>query len=315
MAVRLLFLLAVSGLIACAPTASSELNVGAGPSVHATLVDPEGKPIAQTPLLLVQDMFPARHLDRKQQISIEGATDDKGEFTFGHDRFESHLPSIQWESGCSLWANLGEGWQLVDVVSRLGWDSHEENTPLPLTVRPLDFGFRFEVTDESGQAIERARVQLIAGEFGSPVEHLPAQFTDANGQLELWNFPHGNWWVDISAPGFAPVRTMPSQSRASDPPAAPYTVTLQAGRELEVQVLRDTEPVPSALVLYNFPNHGVTTFTTLTEVANQLGVARLVVPESRVLFVESQVDGFVAKTPTRLQESRVVLQLEPQGGD
>ena len=239
-----------------------------------------------------------------QQVAT-GLTDSRGQFGFGYPSTHMILEESQLDCGetCSLWADLGDGWQLVEVFSRFSWG--EEGDPDPqFQVQSRDSEFRNHVQDQHGSPLSGAALQLIAGEHGSPVSHLPDLKTDRNGALRMGSFAHGSWLVDISCPGYAPVRTWPYQFLPSDPESRVYEVTLLPAREVIVQALQtEGHPAANARIAYTYGNENLPTFSMWTCLTDADGRAVISVPTSGDYVVEALAPG-VSVSPCRRDDTK-----------
>jgi uncharacterized GH25 family protein len=226
---------------ACMHSYPSRLAAGGSEGIEVRLLDLEGSPLPATLVKFVLDRRQGRSAQEAERVELRGKTDGAGYFELGY-------PKVWGDCAWSVWADLGDGWRLVEAGSG--------RPELPLAqVRRRDFEFRFRVHDEAGEPVQGASVHLVAGEESAPLGHLPARTTDARGELRWEKFAYGAWWVDISSPGYAPVWTCPYLFRSTDAPDRQYAVQLRAGRKLVVAVLgEDGRSVAGAEVEFAYQN-------------------------------------------------------------
>ena len=182
-----------------------------------------------------------------------GVTGEDGTFSFGLGSMEA--------GSCSVWADPGGGWRLLGVLAFEGsdgtWDLEEvRQFELP----PRDYELRLRAEDPQGAPVPSARVRLLAGEGGAPVEHHPERWTDADGTLLWRGLEYGSWWIEVAAPGHAVVRTCPYQFRPDDPTEGVYPVQLRPEHEIAVEVIDKGRPVEDTVVTVSYENVGVQTF-------------------------------------------------------
>jgi len=223
---------------------------------------------------------------------------------FGYKSRESTSLTLDEGGSSSLWADAGEGWQLLELVG--GHDGEEGLESVELQLKPREFEFRFDVSGVEGRPLEGATLQLVAGQFGAPVDHLPARRTDAAGRLTWTGFVHGEWWVDISSPGCAPVRTCPYQFMASDDPERAYSVTLHPAQEVTVEVSDSSgQPAIGARVLYTYKNVGLSTFSTWATTTDDRGQAMITVPADGEFALEA-----AAAAGARARGEQLIVQVQ-----
>ncbi|MCH2104725.1 MAG: hypothetical protein MK297_12030 [Planctomycetes bacterium] len=273
-------------LVGCETTSRGELLLDDAAGVEVQLVSLAGEPLSGVPVKLMVDRWASpTPLGASREVRT-GVTGLAGEFVFGYRERAGTSLALDEGDTSSLWADAGDGWQLLSVISLEGWGG--DSTPTELQLTPREFEFRFEVNDVEGRPLEGATLQLVAGPFGAPVDHLPARRTDATGRLDWTGFAGGGWWVDISSPGFAPVRTCPYQFKSSDDPERCYVVTMRPGREVTVEVLDlSGKPAVSARVFYTYENIGLPTFSTWTDTTDDRGRVGITVPSDGEFEVEA----------------------------
>jgi len=212
-----------------------------------------------------------------------------------------------------VWADLGDGWRLADVFCEppaaalaRGGDSGG----FQVKVGSRDFEFRFQVHDEAGRPVAGALVHLVAGEESAPIGHLPPRRTNAAGELNWQPFTYGAWQVDISSPGYAPVRTSPYQFLHTDAPGRRYRVQLRAGREVVVEVLgEDSARAAGAEVEFAYANLNLPTFSRWAVKADAQGRAVITVPRGEGAVVSARLPGLEAEVVTSDDTDRVTLRL------
>jgi len=259
---------------------SSRLTLGEPNAARAQLLDASGHPLSATPIQIVLDRRPGRTALEAERIVLSGRTDVTGRFVFGY-------PASKVRES-SLWADLGDGWQLVDVLTHHAWSEAGDGDPeeLPLEVRERKNAFRIHVRDEANHPIARATIRLVAGEYAAPVGHLPARSTNKSGVLVWRGFPWGSWWADISSPGYAPVRTCPYQFSGLGPSGLHYEVRLLAGRDVLVEVLDENGGhVADAEVEYAYPNLNLPTYSRWIVKTDARGMVSITLP----LSVETEI--------------------------
>jgi hypothetical protein len=248
------------------------------------LVNEEGRALPGAAIRLVYDRWTRRNAAESEREISTGVTDEVGRFVFGYQ----DAPFCS----CSLWADVGDGWRLVEILSNVDWDESEEEEELDLILRPRDFEFRFQVINQQGDPFEGVSVQLVAGEHGAPIEHLSARETNEDGALTWGPFAHGRWWADFSSPGYAPVRTSPYQHLLTDSEDRFYSVRMRQGRELSVKVVDPSgRPVHGALLSYSYENLGLPTYSRWTAKTDGRGEALIVVPAAGFFDVEAEWSG------------------------
>ena len=273
-------------LVGCETTSRGELLLDDAAGVQARLVTTTGEPLSGVPVMLMVDRWASpTPLGAGREVRT-GVTGLAGEFVFGYRERAGTSLALDEGDTSSLWADAGDGWQLLSVISSEGWGG--DSTPAELQLTPREFEFRFDVKDVEGRPLEGATFQLVAGPFGAPVGHLPMRRTDAAGRLKWAGFASGGWWVDISSHGFAPVRTCPYQFRPSDDPERRYVVTMRPGREVTVEVLDISgKPAVGARVFYTYENIGLPTFSTWTDTTDDQGRVGITVPSDGEFEVEA----------------------------
>ena len=256
-------------LAACART-SLPLD-GAAPH-QARVTDAQGHGLAQMPVQVVVDHLASSDPQAAARQTASGVTGEDGTFSFGLGSMEA--------GSCSFWADPGGGWRLLGVLAFEGsdgtWDLEEvRQFELP----PRDHELRLRVADPQGAPVPSARVRLLAGEGGAPVEHHPERWTDADGTLLWRGLEYGSWWIEVAAPGHAVVRTCPYQFRPDDPTEGVYPVQLRPEHEVAVEVIdAEGRPVEDTVVTVSYENVGVQTFTRRAWRTNAEGRVRVVVP-------------------------------------
>jgi len=284
----------------CLASSVTRLVLGQAETASARLLDEGGRALPGAAIRLVYDRWPRRNAAEAEREISTGVTDEAGRFAFGYERAPL--------SSCSLWADVGDGWRLVEVLSSLGWEEGEE---LDFMLKPRDSEFRFKVSDPQGAPLEGVRVQLVAGEYGAPVEHLFARETDEDGALTWGPFAYGRWWVDLSSPGYAPVRTSPYQHRLSDPEERFYSVRLRAAKEQTVKVVDPSgRPVHRATLSYSYENIGLPTFSRWTAMTDERGEALIVVPATGFYDVEAEWSGLSGSVGSIGGSGLVTVRLE-----
>lgn len=305
-------------LVGCTLSTSSQLVLDDAPTVRARLLDQQGEPARNTPIKMVLDRWPARTAAEAEREDVVGSTDAEGFFAFGFQRTRNLSPHLEVGESCSLWADVGDGWRLVEVLSSLGWDepAGEGEAPagerLELQVPPRDLEFRFLVRDGLGLPLEGATIRLLAGEYGAPVAHQAAGRTGSDGTLHWPGFAYGRWWVDITCPGYAPMRTCPGQFRPSDDPSRYYGVTLRSARELTVAVVDEAGlPAIGARIVCHYENEGLPTWSTWTQVADEHGEAVIALPSSGGCVLEAQGHGRFGEVDSAVGVERIRIQMGP----
>lgn len=299
------FLALAAGLAcSCGQPDASELRVRGARSIRAQLRDSSGRLLPATPIQLLLDRRAGQSAKEAQRAILRGRTDGSGHFRFGYhtDRTRS----------CSLWADVGDGWRLVEVLSDHAWADLQRDEPAPSSfeVRDRDREFRLHVSDQADRPIAGAAVRLVAGEEAAPVGHLMARSTDANGALRWRALTHGKWWVDVSSPGYAPVRTRPYPFLASDPSGAYYEVRLLGGREVTIEILDENgRPEANAEVEYAYANSKLPTVSRWAASTSAAGTISITLPRGVETLIEAASQGRTAEAITAGDRGHVRLQL------
>ena len=267
---RLLLCLALgTTLAACART--NLLLDGAAPH-QARVTDAQGRGLTRMPVQVVVDHLASSDAQAAARQTASGVTGEDGVFSFGLGSMEA--------GSCSFWADPGGGWRLLGVLDFEGSDGPcDLGEVLQFELPPRDHELRLRVEDPQGAPVPSARVRLLAGEGGAPVEHHTGRWTDADGTL-LWSgLEYGSWWIEVAAPGHAVVRTCPYQFRPDDATEGVYTVQLRPEHEIAVEVI-DAEglPVVDISVGVSYANAGLPTFTRYAWRTDAEGRVRVVVP-------------------------------------
>ena len=292
-------------LAGCAASGTHALVLDQAAGVHAKLVDSGGEVVAGVPVKMVLDRWPAL----ESSEAGRGSTGQRGELLFGYRVSEGSSFTLGCEESCSLWADVGDGWQLLELVE--GCDGEEELVSVELQLEPREFEFRFDVSDVEGRPLEGATLRLVAGQFGAPVDHLPARRTDGAGRLTWKGFVHGDWWVDVSSPGCAPVRTCPYQFIASDDPERRYPVTLRPAQAVTVEVVDPSgRPAVGVRVLYTYENIGLPTFSTWSTLTDEQGESMITLPSGGGFELEVQAEGSYGEREGEVRDGRLQVQMQ-----
>ena len=287
----------------CHAPSGNSLLLHEGSRVDARLLDEEGAALSSAAIRIDFDQWHRLDADEAVRQSVLGVTDEAGRFVFGY--------ADALNASCSLWADVGDGWRLVEVLSSFDWEDLDEEGSFDFFLKPRDFEFRFQVSDEEGSALGGVKVQLVAGEHGAPVEHLSARETDEDGALTWGPFSYGRWWVELSSHGFAPVRTSPYQHRLEDPAERFYGVRLSPGKEQRVLVLDPSgDPANGASLTYSYENLELPTFSRWTTMTNELGEALIIVPATGYFGVEAERSGLSAAADSATGADPLILRLE-----
>jgi len=307
-------------LVGCTVSTPSRLVLDGAPTVRARLLDRQGEPARDTPIKMVLDRWPARTAAEAEREDVSGSTDAEGFFAFGFQRTRNLSPYLEVGESCSLWADVGDGWRLIEVLSSLDWDEPTgegqalAGEGLELEVPPRDFEFRFLVLDEHDRPLEGATVRLLAGEYGAPVAHQPAGQTGSDGTLHWPGFAYGPWWVDITCPGYAPMRTCPGQFRPSEDSSHYYGVTLRPAIGLTVEAVDEAGlPATGARIVCHYENEGLPTYSTWTQVADEQGEAVVVLPSMGGYVLEAQGRGRFGEADSAVEAERIRIQMGPVG--
>lgn len=259
-----------------------------------------GRPLVSTPVQVVLDRRPGRTSAEAERLILPGRTDSTGHFALGY-------PTSQI-SAASLWVDVGDGWQLVDLLH--GFDDEPGDRSLSLKLRPRDREFRIDVRDQTNRPVSGATVQLIAGEGAAPAEHLQARITDQRGALVWPGVSWGGWWAEISSPGYAAVRTCPYQFLATDGASRRYEVRLLTGRDLAVEVLdEDGRPAAGAELEFAYANHDLPTYSRWIVKADARGMASFTIPRDVETVITATSPGHEAAATTAGDADRLTLQL------
>ena len=267
---RLLLCLALgTTLAACART--NLLLDGAAPH-QARVTDAQGRGLTRMPVQVVVDHLASSDAQAAARQTASGVTGEDGVFSFGLGSMEA--------GSCSFWADPGGGWRLLGVLDFEGSEGlRDPGGLLQFELPPRDHELRLRVEDPQGAPVPSARVRLLAGEGGAPVEHHTGRWTGEDGTL-LWSgLEYGSWWIEVAAPGHAVVRTCPYQFRPDDSTEGVYTVRLRPEHEIAVEVI-DAEglPVGDISVGVSYANAGLPTFTRYAWRTDAEGRVRVVVP-------------------------------------
>ena len=256
-------------LAACART--SLLLDGAAPH-QARVTDAQGRGLTRMPVQVVVDHLASSDAQAAARQTASGVTGEDGVFSFGLGSMEA--------GSCSFWADPGGGWRLLGVLEFECSDGPcDLGEVLQFELPPRDHELRLRVEDPQGAPLPSARVRLLAGEGGAPVEHHTERWTGEDGTL-LWSgLEYGSWWIEVAAPGHAVVRTCPYQFQPDDSTEGVSTVQLRPEHEIAVEVI-DAEglPVGDTSVRVSYANAGLPTFTRHAWRTDAEGRARVVVP-------------------------------------
>ena len=287
----------------CHAPSGNSLLLDEGFGVDARLLDEEGAALSNAAIRIDFDQWHRLDADEAVRQSVLGVTDEAGRFVFGY--------ADALNASCSLWADVGDGWRLVEVLSSFDWEELDEEGSFDFFLKPRDFEFRFQVSDEEGSALGGVKVQLVAGEHGAPVEHLSARETDEEGALTWGPFAYGRWWVELSSLGFAPVRTSPYQHRLQDSAEHSYRVRLRPGKEQRVLVLDPSgDPASGASLTCSYENLGLPTYSRWTTMTNELGEALIIVPATGYFDVEAEWSGMSGTVDFEAESDPLILSLE-----
>ena len=299
----LFFALMASFLGGCHAPSGHSLVLDEALRVDARLLDEDGVALSNAALRIDFDQWHRPDADEAVRQSATGVTDEAGRFVFGY--------ADALDASCSLWADVGDGWRLVEVLSSFDWGELDEGGAFDFFLKPRDFEFRFQVTDQEGSALDGVKVQLVAGEHGAPVEHLSARETDEEGALTWGPVAYGRWWVELSSLGFAPVRTSPYQHRLQDSAEHSYRVRLRPGKEQRVLVLDPSgDPASGASLTCSYENLGLPTYSRWTTMTNELGEALIIVPATGYFDVEAEWSGMSGVADSEAELELLILQLE-----
>lgn len=187
------------------------------------------------------DLDPARSAEYARRTVGEGVTDADGRFV---------LPRpAPVEGYFSLWCETDAGWHLLD-----GWLWDEDDASWEqgqaFTILPRDRPWRVQVVDEDGMPVEGATVEPVISVGGAPVGELrPALRTDTDGVAVLRHIEGDNYWADLFAPGYAPVRMATHQFFEPLSPDAVDRHVLPRGREVTGTVQLEDGSWPERVML------------------------------------------------------------------
>lgn len=182
---------------------------------------------------------------------LAGRTYGKGG-TDGGGRFDILVPSSSYADdfdkspSLEIWARFHGVWRIVFSGVYYVGIGHVIQAYLDGAVRPA--GVRVLVSNAQGRPIEHACARLVLGSGGGGPDPMSRpSYTDDRGQLMTRPLFYDGYWLDVSAPGYAPVRTfLPSQFGESSPVCS---VTLERARVVLVDAMDLTGDAVSNAVL------------------------------------------------------------------
>lgn len=169
----------------------------------------DSRPVANARVRWMIDRRAARTAAAALRLVGEGKTDADG-------RFALQRPPAGAEGYASVWCERPDGWALIAAglqgpTQDIFRDRHHDYCP-----ESRDSFIRMLVTGD-GKPLVGARVELSLGDDCAPISELhPVTTTDARGMVEIHGLEGSEYWADISADGFAPVRMATHQWYGDD---------------------------------------------------------------------------------------------------
>jgi len=198
----------------------------------------DGPPAAGAAVRWTLDLRPARDPATAGRISGTGTTDSEGRFS---------MPAPAEEGYFAIWVRSDGRFQLAESwIHHPATSEDEADEPEPDTVlRAPDTQVRIRVADRHGDPIAGARLVLVIDDEGAPIPDAETLVSDARGEIRHGPIEHENYWFDLEAPGFAPLRKATYQFPIDADASEVQTVTLHPGVTLRGMVLPvDSDGLP-----------------------------------------------------------------------
>jgi len=257
---------ALASLVACGTTDDS-------PPIAKNwvlrFVSSDEQPIAGARVRWIVDARPSRSTSVAERETQYGTTDPSG---------VARLPIPGKHGRLSVWLKLNGSWVLAYDTSVSDSRPQFERDDPPFKVTGTPYQIRARVVDAIGSPIPNVKVQLLASEKGAPLPGLEHR-TALDGSVVIEVSGHGNYWLDLSSPGFATRRVCPGLLQEGDDKFLDFV--LARSRSLIV-VTNDVDgrPAKSELVRYEYPDP--ITVTGWFARTDPRGVVGFAIPTSEV---------------------------------
>ena len=180
----------------------------------------KGPPVAGAAVRWTLDLRPARDPATAGRISGTGSTDSEGRFSMPAPVDAGYLAI--WVSAAARWVLAEDGIFEPGGVGSVGWYADAE-----VALLPLDRCLRLRVLDPNGASVAGARMTLVVDDEGAPIPADMFLVSDARGEIRHGPMEYGNYWFDLEAPGFAPLRKATYQFPVDSAESEVQTVTLR----------------------------------------------------------------------------------------
>jgi hypothetical protein len=236
-----LTLLAVSGA-ACATTSPAPPPSKAPTATEADtrltwqVLDRLGKPVSRADGFWILDGRPAHDDATALRQRAEGVSDSEGNLRLP--------PPPKGAKGYfSVWVFTGAGGTVC--VDEGLYDGESWAVEIPYDLPTSDRRFSLKVVDHAGSPMPGVTARVCRSADGAPLPFLPVLHADADGHIDAGPFEYGNYWMDLVAPGTAPIRVCPYHFSVED--AAGYwygPIVLPPGRAVRGRVTADGSDPP-----------------------------------------------------------------------
>jgi len=191
-------------------------------------VDESGRPVTRARGFWILDPRSARDESTAHRRQAIGITDDLG-------RLRLPPPPLGLKGYFSIWIETPEGFVTLSSGLYDGFDWTVEEEPLQL--QPIDRWFSILVMDTAGSGLPGVTGRLCLSDEGAPLTFYPVLRGDEEGAIEAGPYNYGNYWMDLEAPGKAPIRVCPHQFSEEDAAESWFgPIVLPPGKEVRGRV-------------------------------------------------------------------------------
>jgi hypothetical protein len=202
------------------------------------VAEDDARPVANARLRWILDRRPARTAEGALRLTGEGTTDANG-------RFALPRPPEGATGYASLWCELSDTWVLLEQGLQMPTQDVLADRGEDFAPEKRDSFVRMLVTG-GGAPLAGARVELSLGADCAPIGAMrPVATTDAHGIVEIRGLDDsGEYWADVSADGFAPVRVATHQCYEGATASNHDEIDLPLARTLHCRVRADDGSTP-----------------------------------------------------------------------
>jgi hypothetical protein len=273
--------------------------------------------VARGVFLLAEEGPPARKvrvrwiLDERSSETVVGAgrhtrtstTNEAGEF---------EIETPRWPGTVTFWIEIEDDWIVLfcGQFPRVGpFRQYSSDLDWPRIVPARNHHIRVVVTDEHGSRLRSARAQRSLGGRGGPFPALGTFRPDQKGEIHIGPIAYAEHYLNIDAPGFAPVRIRPYLFSEGDEGGKPNEVSLRRGRRLLVEIPGSSPKLATTAVRIRYGSRIMGESVAIRwAVAATIGGAEFVCPIGANVTVDVYIAGEIAGTADVMIEDGIEAQ-------